>query len=528
MNQQLLENSDNTSLVWKLGLWVTLLVTILSFGFFQDPFLLADFEIRSYMAISVTAFYYLFLILFVPSSRKRTSEAIAYVLEALFGLYLYLRFDHSEAILIYWNILIALSGRQFGRPGALITSMGISLLFSVGHSIKNQDPFSDFYFSLVINNLTFLSVALLSGSLSKAYERIKVELEMKNAALSELQNLQQFLIDQLDEGLISVEPDQTVVEINPAALRIFGVESFSGGALSVISYELAEKLKEFQASRLMSSRIELHHEKELERQDLKIILTRLQHMNIEKGYLITVQNVTRERQLEESMRQSEKLAAVGQMAAGIAHEIRNPLASISGSIQLLDSMLTDRPDEKQLMKISIREIDRLNNMITEFMEFVRPDKVQLNPTDLSEVMRETIELLKVNTKLRQDVSIDFETFGPALILADLNKLKQALLNITINSYQAMEKANLPRLVIKISQNESRIHLFIQDSGCGMDEKTRKRMFEPFLTTKPKGTGLGLAVTHKIIEMHHAQVLVKSEVGVGTEFELVFPEWKSAQ
>lgn len=508
----------------KLILWFTSLVVVVVFSLFKRPFVIPSFEVFLYpLMFSVGLVYITYGIWSRPNGNfQKYIFAFSFFVEQSLGFWVYWKTDLNEVVLIYWNVVIALAGRQYGRPGAMITALGTSVLFSVAHTLKSTDEFQSFYFSLLLNNLTFIGVALISGSLSRNYERLQVELEMKNAALSDLQNLQQFLIDQLNEGLISVEPDRSVVEVNPAALKILGLKEFNGGHLETLNPLLNEQLSGFQKSGSKTARFDLVIEVEEEEKKLSVVYSQLIQLSTLKGYLISMQDVTREKLLEESIRQSEKMAAVGQIAAGIAHEIRNPLASISGSIQMLDSMLTDRPDEKQLMRISLREIDRLNNMITEFMEFVRPDKVQLNRLDLTNLVRETLEMVKVNTKLRQDVSVEFENPGSIEIEGDVNKLKQVLLNIFINSYQAMENREVARLKVTLRKEHSFCHLNVQDSGCGMDEKTRKRMFEPFLTTKPKGTGLGLAVTHKILEMHRAQVFVKSELNVGTEFEIVFP------
>ncbi len=245
--------------------------------------------------------------------------------------------------------------------------------------------------------------------------------------------------------------------------------------------------------------------------------------NAVQGFIITFQDLTRVRRLENQMRQSEKMAAVGQLAAGIAHEIRNPLASISGSIQLLGSSFTARQEEEQkLMAISMREIDRLNNLITEFLDFVRPDTLRDDPVDLNQLVRDVLEMLKYNKVLRADIKQDLDLSARQVISGNRDKLKQALLNITINAYQAMTESLDPVITVSTSDRDGRVILKIRDRGVGIDEVGLRKMFEPFHTTKPKGTGLGLAVTHKIIESHQGSIFVDSTKGAGTEFTLEFP------
>ncbi|RYZ76764.1 MAG: hypothetical protein EOP05_04055, partial [Proteobacteria bacterium] len=206
-----------------------------------------------------------------------------------------------------------------------------------------------------------------------------------------------------------------------------------------------------------------------------------------------------------------------------AHEIRNPLASISGSIQLLGSSFTARQEEEQkLMAISLREIDRLNNLLTEFLDFVRPDTLKDDPVDLNSLIREIIEMLKFNKNLRSEVKQTLTLDASLEISGHRDKLKQAFLNIIINAYQAMNEAPNPAVEISTVNGDGKVIVKIRDHGVGIDEVGLRKMFEPFHTTKAKGTGLGLAVTHKIIESHGGRIFVESTKGVGTEFTLEFP------
>jgi len=214
---------------------------------------------------------------------------------------------------------------------------------------------------------------------------------------------------------------------------------------------------------------------------------------------------------------------VGQLAAGIAHEIRNPLASISGSIQLMtgDTPI-DQSEQKKLMNIVSREIDRLNGLITEFLDYVRPEQKIGTPMDLNAVIREVADMMKFNKKLRQDIEQKLELSAQSMILGNRDKLKQALLNFIVNAYQAMDKSISPSLEVSTKDEGDKVVLIIRDNGCGIKKENINRIFEPFHTTKPQGSGLGLAITHKILEAHSARVFVESEIGVGTRFLIEFP------
>jgi two-component system sensor histidine kinase PilS (NtrC family) len=256
---------------------------------------------------------------------------------------------------------------------------------------------------------------------------------------------------------------------------------------------------------------------------LEIAASPLPTDSLISGWIITFQDLTRVRRLEFQMRQSEKMAAVGSLAAGIAHEIRNPLASISGSIQLLGSSFSSRQeDEQRLMKIVLREIDRLNNLITEFLDFVRPDTMKDDPVDLNALLSEIAEMVTMNKSLKSGTKQILDLRSASQISGHRDKLKQAFLNIVINAYQAMNDSPQPEIVIQTFDEDGKVVVKVKDRGCGMDEIGLRKLFEPFHTTKPKGTGLGMAVTHKIIDNHAGKIFVESAKGVGTEFTIEFP------
>ena len=173
------------------------------------------------------------------------------------------------------------------------------------------------------------------------------------------------------------------------------------------------------------------------------------------------------------------------------------------------------------MQIVLKEIDRLNNLISEFLDYVKPDIPPDQTVNISLLLTEVMDMVKVNHQLRSEVKQDLNMSSQSLVLGDKNKLKQAFLNIVINAYQAMEKADDPVIQVSVFDNKEFLVVEIRDNGSGIDEKNMKHIFEPFHTTKPKGTGLGLAMTHKIFESHGAKVYVESEKGKGTIFTIEF-------
>jgi two-component system sensor histidine kinase PilS (NtrC family) len=224
--------------------------------------------------------------------------------------------------------------------------------------------------------------------------------------------------------------------------------------------------------------------------------------------------------LEFQSKQNEKLAAIGQLAAGIAHEIRNPLAGISGSIQLLSQDTQDETQEK-LMKIILKEIDRLNLLITEFLDYAKPEKKPDSKINVKSTLEEVLVFCRRHPDVKENFIWEVE-LNDVQILGFNEKLKQAFLNIIINGIQAMKDSTESKFIISLKKEGQFAVVNLKDSGCGMSEETKKKMFEPFHTTKLKGTGLGLAVTYKILEVHRAGIVVNTELNKGTEFIIKFP------
>lgn len=235
---------------------------------------------------------------------------------------------------------------------------------------------------------------------------------------------------------------------------------------------------------------------------------RLVELPVPSGWrLIVIEDRTALERAEQDKRQAEKLAAIGTLAAGIAHEIRNPLAGISGSLQLLEVNM-ESEESKRLTKIVYREIDRLNHLISEFLDFARPMPPPTERIDLAQVVRDSYQVVRHDSRFSdllsgQDVPVD-EGYS-FFIYGDGNKLKQVFLNLFVNSAQAMEGQNSPRLTWGIMDQGLEWMVFIEDNGKGMDANTLSRIFEPFFTTKAKGTGLGMAIVHKIVEAHRGRI-----------------------
>jgi two-component system, NtrC family, sensor histidine kinase PilS len=514
----------------RLAFLVAILAITLVFQSFQPGFI--NFEVLGPIYILLATGFVLnalFLLFIDQCLRVWVTTAFLFFFDSFFITGLIYATGLSQSIFLFLYLVnIILCGFVFQRKGALVLSLWTSILFSFllvfGPDIKGQTLF----FAVGLNNIAFFSVAFLSGILSEQLNFMGSELKERGRDLIALKNLNRLIIENMATGLMTVDNNGIVLQSNQSAREILdlGNRSLVGHPINDLIPGLLQQLKTIDFGRLRSTKFDwMYKTPEQQKQVLETIVSPLKsEEGLLTGYVLTFQDLTKVRRLEFAVRQSEKLAAVGQLAAGIAHEIRNPLASISGSIQLLQTTFTSAQaaEERKLMSIVLKEIDRLNNLITEFLDYVRPDQQKDDPVDVNSLVKEIADLVKLNKALRADVVQKLSLNSTSKISGHYDKLKQALLNIVINAYQAMNDAQSPVIELSTEVKEQNVLIHIKDHGVGIDEKGLRKIFEPFHTTKPKGTGLGLAVVHKIIESHNGKIFVESTKGVGTEFTLEFP------
>ena len=235
------------------------------------------------------------------------------------------------------------------------------------------------------------------------------------------------------------------------------------------------------------------------------------------GYLLTFQDVTEMRRLEREGRQRQRLAAVGEMAAGIAHEIRNPLASMRGSIQILRAELRLTEEQADLMDIVLRESDRLNDIIRSFLSYARPQPLAAGPVNLGRLLRDTAVLIRNGPEVLPAHRIDVEApdNGP-IVDGDDAQVRQVVWNLATNGLRAMPDGG--RLVLRATGGEGAggmVALEVEDEGIGIPAEQLDTLFQPFRGSFPRGSGLGLAIVHRIVSDHHGEVGIESEVGKGT-------------
>lgn len=240
------------------------------------------------------------------------------------------------------------------------------------------------------------------------------------------------------------------------------------------------------------------------------------------GNVFILRDLREVRRLQEEVRRKEKLAALGGMAAGIAHEIRNPLSSIKGFAKYFEGQSAEGSEARELAGVMAKEVDRLNRVITELLEFAKPSDLKPRPTDVNALVEHSLRLIRQDAEGR-NIRIEFaqDSHLPRVDI-DPDRFTQALLNLYLNAIQAMDDGGT--LAVRASADgASGIRIEVEDSGKGIPAESLGRIFNPYFTTKPSGTGLGLAIVHKVIEAHGGEIKVKSVPGHGTAFHIFIPQ-----
>jgi two-component system sensor histidine kinase HydH len=242
-----------------------------------------------------------------------------------------------------------------------------------------------------------------------------------------------------------------------------------------------------------------------------------------EGAVIVLRDLSEIKQLEEKVRRSEKLAAIGKLAAGVAHEIRNPLSSIRGFAQFLKHALKDMPRDRQYAETMVSEVDRINKVVTDLLTFARPMEADLKPTNVTELIEHAVRLVEADAKFQ---ALDIRMNIPVLpeFKMDVNQMTQALLNLLLNSLQSVKQGGYIEVGAELNSH-SGLQLWIEDDGPGIAEDKIQRIFEPFFTTRETGSGLGLSIVHKIVENHNGEIRVQSPPSgkkYGSRFTIIIP------
>ena len=377
----------------------------------------------------------------------------------------------------------------------------------------------------VANNLFgFIAVALLSGSLAESLRSAGARLVDASHEIEDLRAFNARVIDSPLSGLATTDLEGRILTFNRGAAVITGI-----GSEEAIGRDVGDVLQmprpvRAQLPALAGTRARADVEfraADGRLMDIGLTASTLTFPNGRTGYLITFQDVTTIKRLERNARLQRNLAAVGEMAAGIAHEIRNPLASMSGSIQVLRQELSLNEEQAQLMDIVLRESERLNDTIRSFLAYARPQKFAVARLDLRKVVQDAALLLRNGADVRDGHSVDVDVPAePVWYEADESQIRQIIWNLATNGLRAMRTGGRLGLGVKTEDGDG--VLWVSDEGCGIPAEEIDSIFQPFHSSFEKGTGLGLAIVHRIVTDYNGAIQVSSTVGAGTTVRVRLP------
>jgi two-component system sensor histidine kinase PilS (NtrC family) len=372
--------------------------------------------------------------------------------------------------------------------------------------------------AIILLNLSgFFAIAYLAGLLSNKLRQVDVQLKDASGALENLQALHENIIQSISAGLITTGLDGHVRFANAAAHRIlgFGESALTGRPIADL---FLDALPQAGTERT-------HGEVRFQpadgfRKTFRVIaspLTVKERGTV--GFVYTLEDLTEIRRLEREVRMQDRLAAVGRLAAAIAHEIRNPLTSIAGSASMLSSATQVTDEQRQLLQIVTRESERLNNIITDFLAYSRGKQYRFDRVDLIPLIKDTLTLLE-NRLLAENTGITIRrelSIREAWTLADGDKIKQVFWNFSQNAVRAMKNGG--QLTVAVESIGEDWQINFADTGQGMSPQQTEKIFEPFQSGFEGGTGLGLAIVYQIVQAHEGKVWARSRLGEGTTFVL---------
>jgi len=447
---------------------------------------------------------------------------------------------------LYLILIITASILLFRRGGFLIAS-GAWLLYAVlveaiYFRVLPLYPRGDFdgadlserriLYLLFSHLLSFLTVAYLTSHVSEMLRHAGERLVAKENDLAELRAFNEDIIDSMNSGLITTTLEGRITFANRAASQITGhpTDFLLGKGIESLLEAGESFLKELSVSLGRANRFRF--EKEFHARDgatvfLGFTASILRNKEgVPLGFILIFQDLTEIRVLEEEVGLEKRMAALGEMAAGMAHELRNPLASISGSVQVLRRDLRSGTEQAELMEIILQESRRLEQTIRDFLLFAKPGRFTPQNVDLSEILSDSLKLLKNSEEFRRVHRLRTQ-FHPECIpvVVDPNRMRQVFWNLAKNALKAMPEGGT--LTVKaLGEMDGQVLVSFTDEGVGMAEGEVGNIFQPFHGSFPSGTGLGLAIVYRIVQEHQGRIRVKSRRGAGTEVQILLPKAQS--
>jgi two-component system sensor histidine kinase PilS (NtrC family) len=461
----------------------------------------------------------------------------------------------SSSFVFFFSLVIIEGAVLTYKPGAFITATACTLLLvsigllelglvgeqteiveSVSLDVKADDLQSHtalwggLAYRLLNNVVAFYSIAFMASLLAERARSSARQLELSRHSLADLKVVHESIIGSIPSGLITLDQNARIDFFNRRAWLITGrsPDDVLGSAFLKVFPEASDVMDATTTSE--DSNLDTPVRTSIQRPggfiaDLEWRISPLKDARDRiQGHLIVLQDVTLVSQMEQKIKRSERYATIGKLAASIAHEIRNPLTSIAGSIQLLSQMGEREADEQRLMKIVHRETESLNQWITDFLTYSRQLPEEQAPIDLGKVINEVLQALTMNEQSK-GIEIEISLKEGLQVMADISSVKQIFWNVLLNAVQAMEKGGKLWVEMEHQKEDGLVQIRVTDTGKGIDSEHSDQVFEPFYTTKESGTGLGLATVYRLVSELGGTIQFHSLLGEGTTFYIGLPAYE---
>jgi two-component system sensor histidine kinase PilS (NtrC family) len=432
-------------------------------------------------------------------------------------------------IIIYCSLALGRNGGLVGAALSTILYAGLVTADRFGYFGASSFPIESqqAIFRISAHALGFWAVAYLGTYLHKRLQAIERELKENIDSFTQLQRLNENIVSSIRSGLITTDLQGCIAVFNNAASELTGRDT--GEVLGkpiqflvgedfwrlILDADLFLKAKPLRHEQWISlpggmTRFLGFSVSPLANQDLVLI-----------GYILSFQDLTEIKRLEEEVQLKDRMAVIGRMAAGIAHEIRNPLTAMQGSVEILRSHANLPQKDERLLDILIRESDRLNKFVEDFLSFARPRKYDKQPLDLISVLKDSITLLRNSPEMRNRYSVLLDAEDREVrIFGSVDQLKQVFWNLAQNAVRAMPGGG--ELKISVQSTPTGGQVIFEDNGIGMSPEEKEQIFQPFNSRFSNGLGLGLTIIYQIMEDLQGRIIFESEKGKGTKVVLTFP------
>lgn len=499
-----------------------------------------------YIVIGIT--YFLSIVYYFIQNTTDNTDAIVYI-QALLDVVVvtglvYATGGIRSIYAAFYPLIIIYTTVFLVRRGGLIIASACSIMYGLLLNLEfygilspayvfftPEYQYSAGYFltRITVNIISFYIIAMLASFLVERERRTRSLLVEKETAFDQLDLLHRSIIESVDAGIITVNLRGNIKSFNSAAEEIIGSKfsEVENRSITDVLPDFSEKMDMMEKAGSSQTRFEVTINRDgLQEAILTCSVSPLMDGGKNRiGDIIIFQNITSIKRMEEAVERSRRMAFIGEMAAGLAHEMRNPLASISGSIQLLRKVLPLTATDRRLMDIILRGKDQLENFMSDFLVLSRPTIGIREEFNVPDIVEDVLEAIRLTPDWNEEIRVEKSLSPESRIDANKKEIRQIIWNLMTNAVQAMPSGGCLHIAtagISGSNGERYLELLVADNGCGIKVNDLPKVFEPFYTTKETGTGLGLAVVNKIVERYNGRITIESNENSGTACRVWLP------